>query len=102
MKKRVVKKSVGSHYGSVQNRKAFNEAFDYIKDNPEKIYYATGNKSNFNAKAYIATKGNHKGEKTITFLKVGSKQVSAYAFESCWGKITNCYGTYIDCYTQEI
>jgi hypothetical protein len=100
--KKVIKTSVGRHYGSIKNKKTFNEAYEHIRANPEHIYYSSGNATQFRGKAYIAKKGIHKGEKVITFSRIDSKQVSAYAYRDCWGKQTNCYGTYIDCYTQEI
>jgi hypothetical protein len=84
------------------NRKSFDEAFEAIKSDPDRVYYSAGNSAPFIGKAYITTKGTHKGQKAITFKRRDSKTISAYAYYDCWGKKTNCYGQYIDCYTQVI
>jgi hypothetical protein len=90
--KRIYKVSVGPHHGSIKNRKSFDEAYEAIKSDPDRVYYSAGNSAPFIGKAYIATKGTHKGQKAITFKRRDSKTISAYAYYDCWGKKTNCYG----------
>jgi hypothetical protein len=102
MNKRVVKMSVGPHFGVVKNPKTFDEAYDYIISKPYVQYTSLGNCSPFKCKAYYASKGRHKGEKVIKFYKPTSNMTCGYAYSDCWGKKTNCYGSYIDCYTQVI
>ena len=101
MNKRVVKKGVGPHFGLVSNSKTFDQAFNYICANPHVQYMSTGNCTPFICKAYVTTKGRHKGEKK-RFIKASSNTVCAYAYADCWGKKTNCYGSYIDCYTKAL
>lgn len=102
MANKIVKKSVGPHFGSIQNNKTFYQAYDHIKAFQDNQYLVMGNCTPFICKAYVASKGIHKGQKVITFSKVGSTKISAYAYFDCWGKKTNCYGSYIDCYSPAI
>ena len=97
--KKVVKPTKPPHYGNIRNNMTFAEAYDFVLNNPNKVFETTGNKSKFAAKAYVSKK---RKQKVITFRNIEKSYVSAYAYSCCWGNITNCYGTYIDCYTQKI
>jgi len=97
MSKKVVKPTKPRHHGTVSNSISFSEAYIFILNNPKHIYHTTGNNSSFMARAY---KSKKRKEKVITFKGIESNYVSAYVYECCWGKVTNCYGTYIDCYTK--
>ena len=99
MSTKVVKPTKPPHYGTVSNSKSFSAAYASISEKPEEIYHTTGNASPFLARAYVSKK---RRQKVITFKGIKSKHVSAYAYSCCWGKITNCYGTYIDCYTKAL
>ena len=103
-KKKVVKSSLRPHAnpGSIPNPKTFLQAHAAIAASPGNVYSTTGNGTPFVAKAYVASKGMHKGQKVITFTKVGNKTASAYAYQCCWGCKTNCYRTHVDCYTLAV
>ena len=93
----MTKANIGRHTGAVQNRLTFAEAYVHVRANPNAIYQTTGNQTNFTARATVASKGSHKGEKLIQFFPYRE-----YAYGCCWGHKTNCYGSYIDCYTEAI
>jgi len=91
--------TVEPHFGSVDNSKSFEEAYDFIKRNPEKIYH-TGLEKEFTTEARITTKGNKKGQKVIVFMRLNKE--SARSYKCCWGSQTNCNRTYIDPYSHKI
>ena len=58
----------------------------------------------FIAKAIVASKGQHSGERAIVFLheKDGKRTESARAYECCWGHYYNCFGTRIGMYFKAL
>ena len=58
----------------------------------------------FIAKATVATKGQHSGERVIVFIheKNGKRTESARSYECCWGHYYNCYGTRIGMYFKAL
>ncbi len=96
----VVKTTLPAHHGSVKNRIPFQVAFEIGQQNPDDEYYTQGNNTPFSVKAAITTKGVHKGEPVLRFLTNGQEQARAYS--CCWGHVTNCNRTYIDCYTASL
>ena len=93
----MTKTNIGRHAGEVPNRMTFAEAYDHALAHPKAMYQTTGNQTPFTILAKVAKKGKHTGEKTLQFGPHGE-----YAYECCWGHKTNCYGSYIDCYTAAI
>jgi hypothetical protein len=91
------KPNIGRHAAAVANRMTFAQAYAHILAHPTATYQTTGDRTSFTARATTAAKGRHKGEKVIRFFPHGE-----YAYECCWGFTTNCYGSYIDCYTAAI
>lgn len=98
--KSIVKPTRQPHYGSVTNGMSFQEAFELAEQKPIVQYYTQGNRAPFLVKAAISKKGSHKGQQVLIFLT--DRQERARAYECCWGHITNCNRTYIDCYTASI
>jgi hypothetical protein len=96
----IVKPTRQPHYGAVTNRVSFQEAFELVEGNPMAEYYTKGNWTPFIIKAAITKRGNYKGQRVLIFLT--NNQERARAYECCWGHITNCNRTYIDCYTVSI
>ena len=91
--------TVVPHFDSVRNPKSFEEAYEFISQNPNRIYYTNLNKE-FTAEANITTKGNKQGQKVIIFKRLGTE--SARSYKCCWGSKTNCNRTYIDSYSDKI
>ena len=96
----IVKASREAHHGIVANKFSFDEAYKMVSDNPGKEYRTTGNQAVFISLASKAIKGKHKGEKVIVFKSEGREMARSYP--CCWGHITNCNRTYIDCYTNAL
>ncbi len=94
------KPNLGTHFGSINNSKSFEEAYAYIISHPDVIFATTGNSTPFTARATVAIRGNHVGEKVIRFFTDGEERARAYS--CCWGHKTNCGKTHIDCYTLAI
>ena len=94
----IVKPTKPAHYGKINNRLTFSQAFEEVSQNPNRIYKTTGNKTAFLAGAKVTGKGRHKRERVIVFLTAGKEKARSYP--CCWGHITNCNRTYIDCYTR--
>jgi len=94
------KANLGPHHGISINTKIFDEAYGYVKANPDQEYATTGNGTAFIAKANYMTKGAHQDEPVIRFYSHGKQM--AIALRCCWGHKTNCYATHIDCYTQAL
>jgi hypothetical protein len=97
---RMAKSNKGPHYGHVQNRLTFDEAFVHITAYPNTVYHTAGNHTPFSAMATTVTKGERKGMKVIRFFSDG-REVSR-SYPDCWGHRTNCISTWIDCYTAAI
>jgi hypothetical protein len=96
----IKKKSRPPHFGECPNPMSFQSAYDYILNNPNKKYLTTGNSTPFVAFSTISIKGEHKGDKVIRFFTKGTEKGRSYP--CCWGCITNCNKTYIDCFTKAI
>lgn len=96
---KIVKPSRPPNDGFCPNRLAFDEAYEQVKNNPNKQYETTGNQTPFKAIATKTSKGVHQGDKVIRFI-TGTEKGRAY--KCCWGHITNCNRTYIDCYTKAL
>jgi hypothetical protein len=98
---RVIKKSTRPpHFGECENRLSFYDCYELIANSPSKIFSTTGNQTPFSARATVCKKGPHAGEEVIIFLAHGTEKARAYS--CCWGHITNCNRTYIDCFTRAI
>jgi hypothetical protein len=83
------------HFSRCENKMAFVEAYEFLSDNADMIFYSTGNKTPFIAKATIGIKGSHKNKKVIRFFTKGTEKARAYS--CCWGHITNCaYSAEVD------
>jgi len=93
----MTKANIGRHAGAVPNRMTFAEAYAHVLANPNATYQTTGDQTSFTARAVVASKGNHKGEKALRFAPNNE-----YVYECCWGHKTNCSGSHIDCYTAAI
>lgn len=96
----IVKPTKPAHYGELRNRFTFEEAYEYIMEEPDREYRTTGNQTPFIAVASRAVKGQHKGTKVIIFKTEGKEKARSHP--CCWGHLTNCNRTYIDCYTKAI
>jgi hypothetical protein len=96
----MTKSNKGPHYGQVQNRLPFSEAFARITAQPRAVYYTTGDHTPFSAMATTVTKGARKGMKVVRFFSKGKEMSRSYA--DCWGHKTNCISQWIDCYTAAI
>jgi hypothetical protein len=96
----VVKPNLGPHAGRVNNPLSFVEAYEQARDNPDRTYYTTGDRSVFVVKAAVSKKGNHPREPVLRFMSDRTERARAY--ECCWGHRTNCNSTHIDCYTRAI
>jgi len=98
---RIIKKPTRPpHFSRCENKMSFVEAYEFMSDNADMIFYSTGNKTPFIAKATIGIKGSHKNKKVIRFFTKGTEKARAYS--CCWGHITNCNRTYINCFTAAI
>ena len=71
-----------------------------VQSTPGILYYTSGNKTPFTILAKVTTKGRHKGKPVLVFFTNGKEKARSY--ECCWGHVTNCSRTYIDCYTSVI
>lgn len=91
--------TVAPHFGSIENSKTFNQAFDSIQANPKKSYFTDSGKE-FTAIARTVIKGGRTGEKVIVFKRYDKE--SARAYSCCWGARTNCNRTYIDPYSHKV
>ena len=96
----IKKQSRPAHFGECQNRLSFDEAYEFIGRNFDKTFHTTGNQTRFIARAAKCTRGAHAGKAVIIFCTKGTEKARAYA--CCWGHITNCNRTYIDCFTAAL
>ncbi len=92
------KSNIGTHAGDIQNSLSFDEAFEFVSNNPDHEYATTGNETSFFAEARTGQKGAHAFSRVIIFISNNTERARAY--ECCWGHQTNCNSTHIDCYTQ--
>jgi hypothetical protein len=67
----MTKSNMGPHYGHVQNRLTFDEAFAHITAHPDMVYQTTGNHTPFSAIATRVTKGERRGVRVIRFFSDG-------------------------------
>ncbi|OGW43751.1 MAG: hypothetical protein A2Y66_00035 [Nitrospirae bacterium RBG_13_41_22] len=88
------------HFGKCENKMSFDEAYEFILHNTDKTFYSTGNQTPFLARSAICIKGSHKNKRVIRFFTKGTEKARAYS--CCWGHITNCNRTYIDCFTAAL
>jgi hypothetical protein len=95
---KIVKPSRDPHSGYVTNKLTFDQMYVISKNNPEVEYYTSGNQTPFTVSASVTTRGKHKGEPVLIFCSDASERARSY--RCCWGHITNCNRTYIDCYTS--
>jgi len=85
------------HFGKCEIKVSFDEAYEFIRHNADKTFYSTGNQTPFIAISSKCIKGRHKDERVIRFFTKRTEKARAYS--CCWGHITNCNGTYINCFT---
>ena len=64
----MVKSNKGTHYGHIQNRLTFDEAFAHVTAHPNTVYQTSGNHTPFIARAATVTKGERKGRRVIRVL----------------------------------
>ena len=100
MGRKIIKPSLDAHSRVVNNKLSFHETYIMAQQNPEFIFYTSGNNTPFTISSSITTRGKHKGEPVIIFRTDGVERARAY--ECCWGHVTNCGRTYIDCYTSTL
>jgi hypothetical protein len=101
----IKKANLGSHFGSITNLMSFDQAYDYILQNPDKIFYTTGNNTLFISEARKCKKGPNKGNRVIIFKTKTNKDVNtekARSYKCCWDHKTNCNKTHIDCFTMAL
>jgi hypothetical protein len=96
----IIKASLPPHNGKVQNAVGFEQAFKIASENPKRTYQTTGNDTPFTIKASHTTRGKHPNEPVLRFMSGGKEKARSY--RCCWGHMTNCNRTHIDCYTQAI
>jgi hypothetical protein len=97
----VIKKSTRPpHFGECDNKLSFDECYEITSNDPGKIFHTTGNQTPFSVRACLCKKGPHANDKVIIFFTKGTEKARAYS--CCWGHITNCNRTYIDCFTKAI
>jgi hypothetical protein len=88
-----------SHDGTLQLKNKFQKAYKWLEkiDSSE---FKTKSETNFIAKANIAQKGPHAGEKVIRFMQDNKEYARAY--ECCWGRYYNCNKTRIGMYCSAL
>ena len=87
------------HQGSVPLKHTFGEAHRWLSLSSTDDLVTSGGER-FEAVAYTAAKGPHRGQKVIRFLTKGREFARAY--ECCWGHTTNCNKTRIEVYSAAI
>lgn len=92
------------HQGNVQLDCDFDKTWESLKAKSELLLQTEIEGKPFVAKATIAARGQHAGERVIVFLheKNGMRTESARAYECCWGHYYNCYGTRIGMYFKAL
>ena len=74
----IVKSTKPAHYGKINNRLTFSQAFEEVSQNPNRVYKTTGNQTAFLAAAKVAGKGRHKGERVTIFLTASKEKASKW------------------------
>ena len=87
------------HSGNVELRTTFEQAHDWL-DRHESQQLETRKGTPFEAEAWRNTKGLRVGEAVIVFRSGGREYARAY--ECCWGKYHNCFGTRIGMYCRAL
>ena len=92
------------HQGNVALDCEFDKVWEFLKMKGELSLLTEVEGKPFIAKATVATRGQHQGEKVIIFLheKDGKQTESARGYECCWGHYYNCYGIGIGMYFKEL
>ncbi|MGA3291265.1 MAG: hypothetical protein ABSD42_13620 [Candidatus Bathyarchaeia archaeon] len=92
------------HQGNVRLDCEFDKVWDSLKMKGELSLQTEIEGKPFIAKATVATKGQHSGERVIVFIheKNGKRTESARSYECCWGHYYNCYGTRIGMYFKAL
>jgi hypothetical protein len=88
-----------SHEGTLQLKNKFQKAYKWL-EKIESSELKTKSETNFIAKANIAQKGPHAGEKVIRFMQDNKEDARAY--ECCWGRYYNCNKTRIGMYCSAL
>ena len=87
------------HEGTLQLKHTFQKAYSWLETNGS-IELNTISGTRFIAKANIAQKGPHNGEKIIRFMKDNKEYARTY--ECCWSRYYNCNRTRIGMYCKAI
>jgi len=87
------------HEGNLELANSFNDAWDVVDSN-KGMRLETSTGSPFTVKCSFTSRGPHKGEKTLRFLK--GKQEFARAYQCCWGQYYNCNRTRIGMYCRAL
>ena len=87
------------HEGTLQLKNRFQKAYKWL-EKIESSELKTKSETNFIAKANIAQKGPHAGEKVIRFMEDNKEYARAY--ECCWGRYYNCNKTRIGMYCSAL
>ena len=87
------------HEGTLQLKNRFQKAYKWL-EKIESSELKTKSETNFIAKANIAQKGPHAGEKVIRFMQDNKEYARAY--ECCWGRYYNCNKTRIGMYCSAL
>lgn len=92
------------HQRNVELFSNFNIEWEFLNRKGELSLRTEKNRVTFIAKASVAKRGKHSGERVIQFLNKDTRRASAYVFSCCWGYHTNCYGqgTRIGMYCQAL
>ena len=92
------------HQGNVHLDCNFDRMWDFLKAKGELCLQTEVEGKPFIAKATVALRGKHEGERVIVFLheKAGKRTESAREYECCWGHYYNCYGTRIGMYFKAL
>ena len=96
----ITKPNIGSHGGRANPSFNFDDAFYFCGQNPDSVFYTTGNGTPFKIIATKAIKGKHKNDRVLRFMTDDVERGRSY--ECCWSFKTNCNKTHIDCYTEAI
>jgi hypothetical protein len=92
------------HQGNVRLDCDFDKIWDSLKNKGELSLQTEREGKPFIARATVATRGPHLGERVIIFFheKSGKLTESARSYECCWGHYYNCYGTRIGMYFKAL
>lgn len=87
------------HEGTLQLKHKFQKTYNWLdKSGPSELTTKSG--TSFIAKANIAQKGPHTGEKVIRFMRDNKEYARAY--ECCWSRYYNCNRTRIGMYCSAL